>query len=113
MQNMKLAVTVLALSLASAPALIAQPDRTEPQIGFLTGPKAGDAKDIATRYLAAQREALGLTEADLADAVVEDQLLQPAERHHPHLLAPAARRGRGVERRPAKSTSPATAASSI
>ena len=42
-------------------------------IGFLSAPNEGEALDIALAYLDENQEALGLTNADLADLIVTDQ----------------------------------------
>ncbi len=72
-QNKTLALTALAVMLAATPLALANDlERIDSPIQFLTGPHAGDAKEIATTYLLAQRENLGLTEQDLADMLVQD-----------------------------------------
>lgn len=45
--------------------------------GFLTGPQAGDALELTLHYLQQNREALGLTESDLAELVVTDRYVNP------------------------------------
>jgi len=42
-------------------------------VAFLTGPNAGDAGDIALDYIYGNKEALGLTDDDLADIVLKDR----------------------------------------
>ena len=42
-------------------------------IKFLTGPNDGEALEIALDYLKENKEALGLTDSDLADLIVSDQ----------------------------------------
>ncbi|MGB0383967.1 MAG: M36 family metallopeptidase [Ardenticatenaceae bacterium] len=50
-----------------------QADVTALSKGFLTGPNDGEALEIARRYLEENKDALGLTNADLADLIVTDQ----------------------------------------
>jgi extracellular elastinolytic metalloproteinase len=44
-------------------------------VGFLTGPRAGDALEIVRDYLVDQHAALGLEKADVADWVLTDRVL--------------------------------------
>lgn len=61
---------MLALTMAVMPASVAAARRTN---SFLTGPRAGDALDIALAYLKAHPGQYGITGSDLRDVVVTDR----------------------------------------
>ncbi len=68
-----LAALLLIFVSVSAPADAAP--RTGKAISFLTGPQQGDPYTIAMDYVQSQRQALGLTDADLQDVVVRDRFV--------------------------------------